>query len=148
VSWFGGSGLVVRLDGYVVEGSFLDRIRRSGDPNAVAEQDPAAGYRRGFRWGVAVALIIALGFVITVAIRAAVRSDNHQRQVADAKFASIRVGMSPARVRDLFGSRPPVISTSKSTDFAETCWTYESPGTEYDICFQHRRVTSKVRHGT
>jgi len=146
VSWVGGSGLVVRLDGYLVEGSFLDRSRRSRDPDAPKDANSAAkASRRLIGLGTAAALIIALAFVIVAATGAASRSEHHQRRVADATFARVTVGMSPAQVRKPFGSRPVAVGTAESVGFAETCWTYERAGADYDICFQHGRVTSKAR---
>jgi hypothetical protein len=148
--WFDASRLLVRVDEQRVEGSLLDRIarHRPGDPG---EGGDASTTSRRWRvqWGVAAALIISISVVVTVATHASNRSQQHQRQIAAAKYGRVKIGMSPAQVRQLFGGRPEEIGTAKAPGFFEECWTYDQTDGPYtQVCFQHGRVTRKLRLGS
>jgi outer membrane protein assembly factor BamE (lipoprotein component of BamABCDE complex) len=101
---------------------------------------------RTISWSIAAALIVILTAVVLVATRSANRSRHHRQQIAAAKYARVNVGMSPAQVRHVFGRRPEERGATKSPGFLEECWTYlQSDVQTYRVCFQHGRVTRKLR---
>src|SRR5438876_12263855 len=98
-SWFGASGLIVRVDERLIEGSFLDEI--AGEPTGGDQPAANSRRRRTVRWSIAAALCIALAVLVTLAIRAADRNVQHRRASAAAKYARITIGMSRAQVRNV-----------------------------------------------
>lgn len=129
-SWFDASGLV-RVD------------ESEGGDASTATRGPR------MQWGVAAALIIGIAVVVNVATRASSRTQQHQRQIAAANYARVKTGFSHAQVRQVFGGHPEEIGTARAPGFFEECWTYDqAAGPDYQVCFQHGRVTRKVRLGS
>lgn len=132
------------------------RTSRSTKETKAASSAPRGAVRgtaraigKTIKWVVILAVLAVIALVVAVIVgvgQAVNKSEKNGALVTPAKYARVKVGMTPTRVRRLLG-KPENTSSIDTSGFKTVCWIYGtlSQKTSSTFCFNNGKLATKSR---